>query len=302
MSKFELITAMVTPFTETGEVDYLALQTLTEHLILTGSEGLVVLGSTGENPTLSLSEKKQIIETVSRQIGERPITLIAGCGTNDTRTTLEQADLVIQAGADQLLVVSPYYNKPSQHGLRAHFQALCAHVNDIPVIAYNIPSRCGVTILPETLNELAHTCSNLVGVKQSLGDMDQVSDIRRLTRPSFRIWSGDDSLTLPMLALGACGVISVASHVVGKLMRTMLDLLEQGQSEKALQYHLQLMPVFRELFFLPNPTVLKVCLSNLGLIPSKQVRLPLVLPEKNEEERIALLCHMIHTLNEERDC
>jgi 4-hydroxy-tetrahydrodipicolinate synthase len=227
-------------------------------------------------------------------IGQQPVKLIAGSATNDTQSTIELSRQTEKAGVDALLVVVPYYNKPSQKGMVAHFGAVAQAVSS-PVIIYNIPGRSVVNMTAETMATLANAHDNLIGVKQSNPDMDLVSDIRLKTPSSFRLWCGDDSLTLPMLALGADGVFSVASHVVGTLIRQMVDAFRAQDHKTALALHLQLMPVFKELFFLPNPTVVKTCLSQLGMI-EPFLRLPLVAPDADELTRITTLTATIRSL------
>lgn len=290
----ELVTAIVTPFTAENEVDFPALERLTQHLIDTGSDGILVNGSTGESPTTSRSEKLEILKTVKQVIGGKPVKLIAGSGTNDTRATIELSREAQKAGADALLVVVPYYNKPAQNGMKAHYSAVAQAV-DAPILIYNIPGRSVVTMAPDTVAYLAERHDTIIGIKQSCPDMDQVSEIRAKTPQGFRIWSGDDSLTLPMMALGAYGVISVASHVTGELMREMIRAFKQGDLETARRLHLRQMDVFKELFFLPNPTVVKTCLARMGLIQG-HLRLPLVPPEPEEMKRIDRLMTLLNTL------
>lgn len=280
----ELVTAIVTPFKADFQIDFPALERLAQHLIDTGSDGILVNGSTGESPTVSRSEKLEILKTVKNVIGSQNVKLIVGSATNDTKTTIELSKEAEQAGVDALLVVVPYYNKPSQKGMIAHYGAI-ANAVDTPMIIYNIPGRSIVNMLPETMVTLAEAHPNIIGVKQSNPDMDQVSDIRRKVPASFKIWCGDDSLTLPMMTLGADGVFSVASHLTGTLMRDMIEAFKSGDLNKARQLHFRQMDLFKELFFLPNPTVVKTCLSKMGLIEGV-LRLPLVPPDEAEMERI----------------
>jgi 4-hydroxy-tetrahydrodipicolinate synthase len=281
---FRLGTAIVTPFDATGAVDYAALSRLGRHLVQTGTDAVIALGSTGESPTLTATERVQILETLSADLAGTDVPLIAGSGTNDTHSTIARAKEAVAAGADALLLVVPYYNKPSSAGLLAHFGAVAEAV-DVPLILYNIPGRTGILMSPDTMAALHERYPHIVGVKQSHPDMDQVSDIRRLCPETFSIWSGDDSLTLPMMSLGACGVISVASHVVGRSMRTMIDAAAQGDFDAARAIHLRLMPLFRGLFTLPNPTNLKTLLAEQGWI-QPGLRLPLVPPSPSERETL----------------
>lgn len=291
----DLITAIATPFTKEGVIDFAALERLTQHLIDTGSDGILVNGSTGENPTVSQDEKMAILRAVKQTIGSQPVKLIAGSATNDTRSTIDLCRENAKEGVDALLVVTPYYNKPSQQGLLAHYSAI-AHGADAPVIIYNIPGRSIINMQPETMATLAERFPNIVGVKQSNPDMDQVSDIRRKTPESFRIWSGDDSMTLPMMTLGAYGTFSVAAHLTGRLIRQMIDAFKARQLETSLELHLKQMDVFKDLFFLPNPTVVKACLAQLGMM-EPWMRLPLVPVEDDADQaRIKRLVERVQQL------
>lgn len=293
----ELVTAIVTPFTADNRVDFPALERLAQHLIDTGSDGILVNGSTGESPTLSRDEKMAVLKTVKQVIANQPVKLISGSGTNDTQSTVALSQEMAQIGVDALLVVVPYYNKPSQKGMIAHYGAVAQAV-ETPVIIYNIPGRSVVNMQPETMATLAEQYDTIIGVKQSNADMDQVSDIQTKTPARFRLWCGDDSLTLPMMALGAYGVISVASHLTGTLMREMLGAFKAGQMDRALALHLRQMPVFKELFFLPNPTVVKTCLAKRGLIEG-HLRLPLIPPDTEEMARIVRLMSTLRELTPE---
>ncbi len=290
----DLITAIVTPFTADQKIDYPALERLTQYLIDTGSDGILVNGSTGENPTVTQSEKMAVLRTVKQVIGSKPVKLIAGSATNDTQSTIDLSLETAQAGVDALLIVVPYYNKPSQKGMIAHYGAIAQAV-DAPIIIYNIPGRSIVNMQPETQAYLAAHYDNIIGVKQSNPDMDQVSDIRAKTPESYRIWCGDDSLILPMMTLGAYGAFSVSSHLTGVLMREMIDAFKKCDLEKALQLHLRQMEVFKEIFFLPNPTVVKTCLAKMGLIEG-YLRLPLVSPDEDEMKRIDRLVAYVHDI------
>jgi 4-hydroxy-tetrahydrodipicolinate synthase len=290
----EMVTAVVTPFTADAKVDHPALERLAQHLIDTGSDGILVNGSTGESPTVNKTEKMEVLRTVKAVIGSRNVKLIAGTGSNNTQDTVDFSQEVTKEGVDGLLVVVPYYNKPSQKGMLAHYGAVADAV-DAPVIIYNIPGRSIVNMLPETMAQLAERHDNIIGVKQSNPDMDAVTDIRRLTPQRFRIWSGDDSLTIPMMALGAYGVVSVASHLVGRTMREMIQAFKQGDLETARDLHMRQMDVFLEIFFLPNPTVVKTCLAKMGIIEN-HLRLPLVPPDADEMKRIDCLMDRIREL------
>ncbi|MBC1394836.1 4-hydroxy-tetrahydrodipicolinate synthase [Listeria welshimeri] len=270
----KVITAMVTPIhPEKDKVCKKRIHHLVNHLIANGSDGLVVAGTTGESPTLSHDEKiklfRQVIETNAGRA-----KLIAGTGSNNTAETIAFTKEVAELGGiDAVLVVAPYYNKPNQDGLYAHFVAV-AEASDLPVVIYNIPGRSVVNIEPETIIRLAKL-PNIVGVKESSGNLDNISKIIAETPEDFLVYSGDDSLTLPILAVGGDGVISVASHVVGKEMQEMIQAFARGEVQKAASIHRSLLPIMNGLFAVPNPAPTKYLLNQLG-ISVGPVRLPLV--------------------------
>lgn len=271
MAKYRLITAMITPYDEQLEVDYERAGDIAEYLVDHGSDGIVVCGTTGESPVLSTDEKLQLFAAVKARVGQR-VEVWAGTGSYDTRAAVILSQEAQKVGVDGLLVVTPYYNKPSQEGLYQHFKAIADNV-DLPVMLYNIPGRTGVNMLPETIARLA-AIDNITSVKESTGMMDQLSAMKNILPDSFQIFSGDDSLTLPMLALGASGVVSIASHLVGKDIRQMLDAYGAGDVAKAQLIHNQLYPMFKGLFVTTNPIPVKEAMNMIG----KQVgglRLPL---------------------------
>lgn len=265
-----LLTAMVTPFGADGAVDHTRLADLTRRLLAEGSDGLVATGTTGEAPTLTVDEKVAVWRTVKAAAGTASV--VAGIGLNDTAATAELARLAHGAGVDGLLVVNPYYNKPSQEGLYQHFRAVAA-ATPLPVILYNHPPRTGVSIEPGTIARLAEL-PNVVGVKDSAGSLELVSFYRRVTPAGFRIWSGDDPLTLPILSVGGDGVISVTSHVAGQVIARMLQAWDQGDVATARQLHLDLLPLHKALFASPSPGPVKAALARLGFDVGG-VRLPL---------------------------
>jgi 4-hydroxy-tetrahydrodipicolinate synthase len=267
-----VITAMVTPFGESGDVDYPRAAALAERLVANGSDALVVCGTTGESPTLTDPEKGQLIRTVKDAVSGRA-AVIAGTGTYDTAHSIHLSGDAERAGADGLLVVVPYYNRPSQEGLFQHFRAI-AESTRLPVMMYNIPGRTGTNMTPDTIARLA-AIPNIVAVKEAAGSCDQVSEIRRRTASEFLIYSGDDSLTLPFLSVGAVGVVSVASHLVGREIGDMIRAFEQGRAADAARLHLRLFPLFKGLFIAPNPVPLKAALALSGF-PVGGPRLPLV--------------------------
>lgn len=279
----EVITAMVTPFDENLQIDYHALEKLIEHLIETGSDALLVAGTTGESPTLTHEEELHLLAFVKEKVNGRA-KIVMGAGSNSTHTAVEMSKKVEQAGADAILTVVPYYNKPSQKGMYEHFAAVARAVN-LPVILYNIPGRTGVNMLPQTVAKLAHDFPNIVALKQSNSDLDLISDLKMLCPKDFILYSGDDSLTLPMMALGVHGVISVASHIAGKEIKSMIKSFNLGDIKVAAEKHLKLYPLFRKLFMAPNPVPVKEALCKAGIIKNF-VRMPLVTLDENEKQEL----------------
>jgi 4-hydroxy-tetrahydrodipicolinate synthase len=273
---------MATPFDEDGAVNWSQVTALARRLVETGSDGIVVAGTTGESPTLSDEEKIRLFRTVKEAVGGRAV-VVAGTGTNDTKHSIHLSKEAQRAGCDGLLLVNPYYNRPSQDGLYAHFRSI-AESTSLPCMLYNIPGRTGVNCAPETIARLADVPA-IVAVKEASGSLDQVSDIRRRTKPDFLIYSGDDSLTLPILAVGGTGIVSVASHLVGREIQQMVRAYEQGEVVKALQLHLRLLPLFKVLFITTNPVPLKAAL-NLSGVSVGAPRLPLVEATAREKEQI----------------
>lgn len=279
----EVITAMVTPFNEKREIDYPAVEKLARHLADNGSDAILVAGTTGESPTLTHDEEYELLYAVKGTVsGDAKI--IIGAGSNSTRTAVDVAKKVETLGADAILSVVPYYNKPNQQGMIEHFGAIAKSTN-LPIILYNIPSRTGVNMLPQTVAFLAKEYSNIVALKQSNSDLDLISELKAQCPKDFAIYCGDDSLTLPMLSLGAHGVVSVASHVVGEEIKSMIHNYKSGQVKAARNMHQTLFPLFKKLFMAPNPVPVKAVLSRLKLIEN-YVRRPLF--ELNELERSEL--------------
>jgi 4-hydroxy-tetrahydrodipicolinate synthase len=263
-------TALPTPFKD-GRVDDAALRGLVEFQIESGVDGLVPVGTTGESPTLSMEEHVAVIRLVVEAArGRRPV--LAGAGANSTEEALHLCRAAKDAGADGLLVVAPYYNKPTQRGLALHYRALLEAV-DLPLVAYNIPGRTGVNLEPETLAELA-TSPRLVGVKEAAGSCDQVSRILELCGADFAVLSGDDSLTLPFMAVGARGVISVVSNVAPVATAGMVRAFLEGRLDEARAAHARLFPLMKALFLESNPVPVKAALAMLGRC-APDVRLPL---------------------------
>lgn len=277
-----LITAMITPFDDRLQVNYAKAAEVAEHLVQNGTEGIVVAGTTGESPVLSDEEKLRLFATVKEQVGSR-VSVWAGTGSNNTQHSIELSREAEKLGVDGVLLVGPYYNKPSQEGLYQHFRAIAEAIN-IPAMVYNIPSRTSSNILPETIARLAQI-DNIVALKESSGDMNQVSQLAHLLPEGMKVYSGDDSLTLPMMALGAYGVVSVASHLVGKDIQRMITAFNNGDTREATRIHLALFPIFKGLFITTNPVPLKEAMNILGMEVGG-LRLPLTRASQQEHEFI----------------
>lgn len=267
-----LLTAMVTPFTAEGEVDYQGASKLALRLVENGSDGLVIAGTTGESPTLSTEEKIRLFSTVVETVGGKA-TVIAGTGTNDTKKSIELTKEAEKTGVDGIMAVVPYYNKPPQEGLFQHFKAI-AETTSLPVMVYNIPGRTGINITPQTMVRLAQI-DNIVALKEAAGDLNQAAEMIKLLPKDFLVYSGDDSLTLPIMSVGGAGVISVAAHVVGRRLKTMVDDYVQGRISEAAKTHQELLPLFKVLFITANPIMVKAALQLLGFEVGS-LRLPLV--------------------------
>jgi 4-hydroxy-tetrahydrodipicolinate synthase len=268
-----VITAMVTPFGDDGKIDYKATEAIANHLFKTGTSAIVVCGTTGETPTLREEEKIDLLKCVA-SVAKGRGKVIMGAGTNDTETSVKMAQRVQKDGAEGLLIVAPYYNKPNQAGIEAHIKKI-ASSSPLPIIIYNIPGRTGVNILPETVIRLAEQCDNIHAIKDSTGSTDQAAEIAGKAPGNFRIYSGDDYLTLPFLSVGACGVVSVASHVVGEAISGIMAKFFSGDVDGPRLLHYKYLPLFKGLFAAPNPVCVKYALSKLGLC-KEHVRLPLV--------------------------
>lgn len=279
----EVITAMVTPFNERREIDYEKVEALAYQLVNTGSDAVLVTGTTGESPTLTHEEEIEILSSVKRAVGNQG-KVIMGTGSNSTETAVMMAKLAEKEGVDAILTVVPYYNKPSQAGMIEHFSAVAEAV-DLPIILYNIPSRTGVNMSVDTVKALARKYQNIVALKQSFGDMDVITDLMLNCPKDFAIYSGDDSLTLPMMSVGAHGVISVASHLFGKEIKSMIRNFKTGDFLTARNMHQKLYPIFKKLFMAPNPVPVKAALAYRGIIED-YVRRPLVELTKAEKAEL----------------
>src|SRR5947209_5907559 len=264
-------TALVTPFQD-GEVDLPALAKLIEGQIADGITGLVAVGTTGESPTLSQGEREQIIR-LTVEMAKGRCQVLAGTGSNSTSAAVAATRAAEKMGVDGMLLVAPYYNKPSQEGLFRHFQAI-AQATSSPIMLYNIPGRCAVDIGPETVERLAMDCANIVSIKEAGGSVDRVSELRSRLPEAFTILSGDDALTLPFLSVGAVGVVSVASNVFPAEVVTLVQAFRAGDTKSARDMHLKMLPIFKDLFIEPNPVPVKTALSWRGAM-SAECRLPL---------------------------
>jgi len=278
-----LMTAMVTPFNSNLEIDFDKTKNLVNHLIATGTDTIVVAGTTGESPTLTKEEKINLFEQVLVYADGRA-KVIAGTGSNDTRSTIELTKNAEEIGVDGVMIVAPYYNKPIQEGLYQHFKAV-ANETKLPIMIYNVPGRTSVNIEANTIVRLAEI-ENIFAVKEASGNLSQMAEIIKNTADDFYLYSGDDKLTLPVLAIGGHGIVSVASHVVGNEINQLMKLYLQGSIKEAATLHLNLLKLFEGIFVTSNPAPIKDLLNNLG-IDVGSVRLPLI--ELNIEESKQLL-------------
>jgi 4-hydroxy-tetrahydrodipicolinate synthase len=281
----QVLTAMVTPFDSDGNVDLAQTTVLVDYLLENGTEGLVIAGTTGESPTLTKEEKLMLFKHVVKVVNNR-VPVIAGTGSNDTTSSIGLTKEAEACGVDAIMLVTPYYNKPSQMGLYTHFSAI-ADLTTLPVMLYNIPGRSVVNMSAETIIRLSKI-KNIVSVKEASGDLDQVADIIERTAEDFSVYSGDDGLTLPMLSIGADGVVSVASHIIGNEMCEMVQHFIQGDVKQAAAEHRRLLPIMKGLFTSPSPTPVKAALQMKG-IETGGVRLPLVPLTENEEKELKQL-------------
>ncbi len=279
-----VVTAMVTPFAADGSVDLELAARLADHLVAHGSDGLVLCGTTGESPTLSWAEQHALFAAVKAAVGDRAAVL-AGSGSNCTAEAVEATAEAAALGADGALVVVPYYNKPPQEGLEAHFRAVAASAPALPLMLYNIPGRTGCSLEPETTARLLDL-PNVVAYKAASGTTEEVSRLRLLCGERLAVYSGDDALTLPMLAVGAVGVVSVASHLAGLQIRALIQAFLEGDNATALAVHEALLPLCRALFCTTNPIPLKAALELSGW-PVGAPRLPLLSADSSVRERLS---------------
>ena len=271
-----LLTAMITPFNEEGAVDYEQAKRLASALLNSGSDGVVVVGTTGESPTLVREEELRLFAEVKSAVGKRG-TVIAGTGSNSTAEALEATKGAEKIEVDACLLVVPYYNKPTQEGLYQHFKTI-AESTSLPCILYNVPSRTVTSLSADTVIKLSHI-DNIIGIKEASGNLAEISKIISSTRDDFLVWSGNDSDTLPILVLGGYGVISVASHLVGNQIKEMIDNFINGKIDKAAKIHNHLLPLVNALFIVSNPIPVKYALNQIGFRVGKP-RLPLTEPDE----------------------
>jgi len=274
-----LITAMVTPFDSSGEIDLEQAKRLAMALLNSGSDGLVIAGTTGESPTLSKEEKLHLFAEVKSAIGNQG-SVIAGCGSNNTRESIALTREAEKVGVDAILLVVPSYNKPTQEGLFLHFKAIAESTN-LPCILYNVPSRTITSLSVETVIRLSRI-HNIVGIKEASSNLDQVSKIIQGTDDDFTVWSGNDSDTLPVLALGGYGVVSVASHLVGNQIKKMMEEFLAANTTRAAMIHRELLPLINALFVISNPIPVKYALNYVGFTVGN-TRLPLTEPDSTSK-------------------
>ncbi len=289
----KILTAMITPFDEKNEINFEETTNLVNYLLDNGTEGLVVAGTTGESPTLTTEEKIALFSHVTKVVNKR-VPVIAGTGGNNTKSSIELTKAAEDCGVDGVMLVAPYYNKPNQQGLYDHFKAIASETN-LPVMLYNIPGRSVVKMSTDTIIKLSEI-DNIVSVKEASGDLDQAAIIIENTSEDFSVYSGDDGLTLPMMAIGGDGIVSVASHIIGNEMQAMIEAFEQGNHKLAASLHRKLLPVMNGLFEAPSPTPVKAALKTKG-IASGGVRLPLVPLTESEEKKLLSLLNTINVTN-----
>ncbi|WP_409305478.1 4-hydroxy-tetrahydrodipicolinate synthase [Peribacillus sp. SCS-155] len=282
-------TAMVTPFDKKGNIDFTKTTQLVNYLIENGTDSIVLAGTTGESPTLSSEEKIALLRHVAKIVDKR-IPIIMGTGSNNTYASIELTKKAEKNGADAIMLVGPYYNKPNQEGLYQHFKTI-AESTSLPVMVYNIPGRSVVNIAPETVIRLSKI-DNIVAVKEASGDLLAMTEIIAGTDPDFKLYSGDDSITLPVLSIGGAGVISVASHIIGNELQQMVAAYENGSVKEAAQMHQKLLPIMRGLFNAPSPAPVKTALQMRGMDVGS-VRLPLVPLSEKERSSLSQLLHQL---------
>ena len=285
-----ILTAMVTPFKKDGKVDYELAVRLANHIIENGSDGIVLCGTTGESPTLTWDEQHQLFVVIRNSLQSKAKILI-GTGSNSTSEAVEATQKAFEAGADGALVVVPYYNKPPQDGLYEHFKDVANAAPKLPIMLYNIPGRTGSNLLPKTVKKLMEF-PNIVSIKAASGRIEEVTELRAECGSEFAIYSGDDSLLLPMLSVGAVGVVSVASHIVGLQLKDMISNFQNGNVLKALDIHERLQPLFKALFETTNPIPIKAALEQLGWEVGPP-RPPLVKLNDEKTQKLSILINKL---------
>lgn len=279
-----LLTAMVTPFDQEGNVDFQRASELSKALVKSGSDGLVIGGTTGEAPTLSYDEKLQLFSIVKESVGPE-ISVIAGTTDNNTQVSIDLSKDAEKLGVDGLLLTVPAYNKPTQEGLYKHFVKIADSVN-IPGILYNVPSRTSLNMEAETTLKLS-SIENIIGVKEASSDLDQVTEVISNAPEGFKVWSGNDNETFLIMMLGGYGVVSVASNIIGTQVKSMMGLILEGEVEKASSLHKKLLPLFNALFWVTNPIPIKYALNKKGF-PVGDLRLPMVMPDEISDSGVKL--------------
>ncbi len=278
----QLLTAMVTPYDDSLEINYAKAGEIARHLADNGSDGVVVAGTTGESPVLTAEEKLRLLDTVKKAVGDK-MQVWVGTGSYNTKESAELSKKAEQLGADGIMLVTPYYNKPTQEGLYQHFKTIAEGLT-VPVMLYNVPSRTSCNLLPPTIQRLVEI-DNILAIKEASGDMDQVSLLKTLIKDKAVIYSGDDSLTLPIMSLGGIGVVSIASHLIGAEIKAMITAFAAGNTGKAAEIHGQLFPIFKGLFIATNPIPVKEALNMMGMEVGG-FRLPLTNASALEKEFI----------------
>ncbi len=277
-----LLTAMVTPFHEDGSVNYEAGCQLADWLLANGTDGLVIEGSTGEAATMTMDEKIQFMQAIVKHVGGRA-PIVAGAGTNCTASTIELSQAMEKCGVDGLLVVGPYYNKPTQEGYYQHFAAVARAVS-LPIIIYNVPGRTGSNILPATIARLAEDFDNIVAVKEAAGSVAQAAELYSAVPKRISIYSGDDALILPFMAVGACGLISVLSNCNGRILQDVMQAYAEGRVQDAADLNAKMVPLAKAMFIESNPIPIKAAVTKVTGVPAGAPRLPLT-PISAEAEK-----------------
>jgi 4-hydroxy-tetrahydrodipicolinate synthase len=279
-----LITPMATPFQDDFSLDLKAAERIVNHLIASGTETIIVNGTTGESPTIEESEFKILFRCVKEKANGKA-KVMAGAGANSTAKTIKLSQIAQESGAEGLLIVTPYYNKPSQAGLVKHYQEVAKNV-DLPIMLYNVPGRTSVNLGVEATLEIVESCINVMALKDSTGSTDQIAEISsKVQKNNFWVYSGDDYLTLPSLSVGATGIVSVAAHLIGRSIKKMIECYFQGKYDEARKIHYQCLPLFKGLFAAPSPTCLKYALERTGLCKGV-LRLPLIPLNADEKKKL----------------